>query len=530
MIMISLKPSCITRATEDLCKPIHVTRKWVIFFSPGLKYMKLITDHPSRPEPEQDPFMPNAVNLPMRFIRPPPGSRFRFILIIPMLVCALTWLGCAELQTLRVHTINQDKTIAGLKEENRQFRDAYYEIKQSLDDEVADHDKNLKLKNHALQQAKTFKTEQEKQLGDDLRALGLEYQAFQEDARELKLELELKLGKLERILQQVTAERDAGRQKMAEIQKKLETEKGHNAELTREKAKLKIEIQNRDDQIGNLQEDVAGRTEELEKVSLDLQSAGVEIQGLKEDLEKAKGHVSEMEDILATTDEELDLSRGEIKKLTEASSGTVELEKYRQAQSELKKLEAGVAELESSLDETGEELGNAEQRVQELKDGSHDLLQDDELAALRKKITEQLKSKSLELPVLVIHDRAGIRLILFSDDLFDKGTTVLAENASVTLTEIGGILSVAGNRLIMIEGHTDNEPVRDMPFPDNWRLGYARADSVRRYLMENQNISGQRIRTLSRADQAPIKDHSTPENRKKNRRVEIVIAHRLKQN
>ncbi len=445
---------------------------------------------------------------------------------IPILLFSLVGLGCAELQILRARTVEQDKALSELKEENRGFREAYYEIKQSLEDEVADHDKDLKLKEHELQQTRTLKTEQEKQLGDDLRSIRLEYQAFQEDTHELKLNLELKISKLERSLQQMIAERDAARSKMAEIQRKLGAEKDYNAELTHENAEMKIDIQNRDDRIASLQNDIADLKQEKDESSINLQAATGEIQDLKDNLSGVKGHVHEMEGLLAATDEELELARDEIKKLAAASSGTVSLENYHKLQSELDQSMDTITGLKSSLTESAAQLEASEDKLSAMESNSHDLQRDRDLMGLGNEITRRLESRNLKLPCRVIHDHRGVRLVLASDDLFDRGTTVLATNSGDTLAEVGKILSNIRNRIVIIEGHTDNEPVKDMPFPDNWRLGYARADSLRRYLMENTATPGKHIRVVSRADQDPVKDHSTKTNRKMNRRVEIVIAHR----
>jgi len=76
--------------------------------------------------------------------------------------------------------------------------------------------------------------------------------------------------------------------------------------------------------------------------------------------------------------------------------------------------------------------------------------------------------------------------------------------------------------LILIEGHTDNIPIKTAKFPSNWELGSARATSVL-HLLVSQQLDSSRLRAISYADTMPVTDNATPEGREKNRRVNILI-------
>jgi chemotaxis protein MotB len=76
--------------------------------------------------------------------------------------------------------------------------------------------------------------------------------------------------------------------------------------------------------------------------------------------------------------------------------------------------------------------------------------------------------------------------------------------------------------LILIEGHTDNIPIKTAQFPSNWELGASRATSVIHFLVLQQ-LDSSRLRAITYADTMPIADNSTPEGREKNRRVNILI-------
>ena len=75
---------------------------------------------------------------------------------------------------------------------------------------------------------------------------------------------------------------------------------------------------------------------------------------------------------------------------------------------------------------------------------------------------------------------------------------------------------------MVIQGHTDDRPVRGRRFDSNWELSASRAISVMRYMVENGGIDPKRLGTAGYADQRPLVPNDSRENRAKNRRVEFL--------
>ena len=73
------------------------------------------------------------------------------------------------------------------------------------------------------------------------------------------------------------------------------------------------------------------------------------------------------------------------------------------------------------------------------------------------------------------------------------------------------------------EGHTDNMPIHNAEFDDNWELSIARSLSVIRYIRAQEKIDPKRLRPVGCAEFHPIEPNDTPEGRALNRRVEIFI-------
>ena len=76
---------------------------------------------------------------------------------------------------------------------------------------------------------------------------------------------------------------------------------------------------------------------------------------------------------------------------------------------------------------------------------------------------------------------------------------------------------------IQVEGHTDSDKMSNHKYPSNWELSSARASSVIRYMIANQNFNPKIFIATGLADTVPIVPNTTSQNKSKNRRVEIVI-------
>ncbi|MBD3169325.1 MAG: OmpA family protein, partial [candidate division Zixibacteria bacterium] len=76
---------------------------------------------------------------------------------------------------------------------------------------------------------------------------------------------------------------------------------------------------------------------------------------------------------------------------------------------------------------------------------------------------------------------------------------------------------------IRIEGHTDNIPINTPEFPSNWELSTARATTVLRFLVESCGINPDKVSALGYGEHRPIGPNDTIENRRKNRRTDIVV-------
>lgn len=115
-------------------------------------------------------------------------------------------------------------------------------------------------------------------------------------------------------------------------------------------------------------------------------------------------------------------------------------------------------------------------------------------------------------------DRSVVRLR--GDSFFGSGSAEPRAAALPVLKRIGDALAQVPGA-VQIYGHSDNEPIRSLRYPSNWHLSKARADSVLEAL--RGSVDPARMRSDGKADAEAVAPNDTPENRARNRRVEIVL-------
>lgn len=102
---------------------------------------------------------------------------------------------------------------------------------------------------------------------------------------------------------------------------------------------------------------------------------------------------------------------------------------------------------------------------------------------------------------------------------FEVGSSVLTPKGIQLLDQLIPLIKEAGNKPVIVEGHTDNtgNPAK------NLALSQARADAVKNYLT-NAGIAQGQISASGFGDQVPVADNGSNEGRAKNRRIAIKIA------
>lgn len=140
-------------------------------------------------------------------------------------------------------------------------------------------------------------------------------------------------------------------------------------------------------------------------------------------------------------------------------------------------------------------------------------------AHVEKIIKENLsQSKSVKL----LKTDKGLVIRVNNKVLFDEGSAQIKPQAQKTLDEISKVLTKIDNPVI-IEGHTDSTPIKNLKYPSNWELSTARATNIISYIMKKGKVSPKRLCAVGYGEYMPVADNTTISGRNSNRRVDIIV-------
>jgi chemotaxis protein MotB len=134
-----------------------------------------------------------------------------------------------------------------------------------------------------------------------------------------------------------------------------------------------------------------------------------------------------------------------------------------------------------------------------------------------------IKKLEMENDVSVQAVDKGIIITMKEKVTFMPGDAEPLKTSEPMLDDIARIINQHPAFQIEIEGHTDNVPIMTHRYPSNWELSVARATSVLKYFINRHGMDSSRLTIKGNAEQKPLVENDSPENRAKNRRVEIRL-------
>jgi chemotaxis protein MotB len=143
--------------------------------------------------------------------------------------------------------------------------------------------------------------------------------------------------------------------------------------------------------------------------------------------------------------------------------------------------------------------------------------------AVKDSLEESIDTAGIGSLVGLRYDERGVVVSLPEALYFSPGTANLRPESLPPLREIAAALA-AQRGALLVEGHTDDQPVRSLVFTSNWELSAARAARVVRFLVEDAGFEGTRLTALAFADTRPLIENTDDASREVNRRVQIVVV------
>ncbi|MBQ6063035.1 MAG: OmpA family protein [Prevotella sp.] len=233
-------------------------------------------------------------------------------------------------------------------------------------------------------------------------------------------------------------------------------------------------------------------------------------QSAKEQLAASQERVSSLEDQLALAREQLQEQKKD----------------YAALQKSLDKSLTNTTQNNVSIEKLVDQINESNQYIRhlvEVKSKSDSLNM-----VLTNNLTRSLSKEELkEVDVQVLK---GVVYISLADNmLYRSGSYEINDRAEETLSKIAKIIMDYKDYDVLIEGNTDDVPIKRENIRNNWDLSCLRASSVVQYLQNRYGVDPKRLTAGGRGEYNPIADNNTEVGKQRNRRTQIIITPKLDQ-
>ena len=247
-------------------------------------------------------------------------------------------------------------------------------------------------------------------------------------------------------------------------------------------------------QLESCQTENKSLTESLQTAKEDLAAKNVRVASLEEQLAAQRKALEEQKKAYAALQASLD------KSLTNASQNNVSIEKLVDQINESNQYIRHLVEVKSKSDSLNMVLTN--------------------------NLTRSLSKEELkEVDVQVLK---GVVYISLADNmLYKSGSYEINSRAAETLSKIAKIIKDYKDYDVLVEGNTDNVPIKKTNIRNNWDLSTLRASSVVQALQNDYGVDPKRLTAGGRGEYNPIASNDTEVGKQRNRRTQIIITPKL---
>jgi chemotaxis protein MotB len=145
-------------------------------------------------------------------------------------------------------------------------------------------------------------------------------------------------------------------------------------------------------------------------------------------------------------------------------------------------------------------------------------------------VTSLKREVGIDDPDININVEKGVVMISIADNLlFKSGSYDVSDRAKGVLGKVAKVINSKPDFECMVEGHTDNVPIKNAVLLDNWDLSVKRATSIVRVLQNDLGVNPKQLIPAGRSYYIPLAENDTAENKAKNRRTRIIIMPKIDQ-
>jgi len=233
--------------------------------------------------------------------------------------------------------------------------------------------------------------------------------------------------------------------------------------------------------------------------------------GLKGDLDRLTGEHAALTGVKNKLDDtvaKLSKDKKELEKDLSSSKG--------ESQQRISELRQKVAAMEAENGRLREEIAGLQKAKAEVQKASQTYEQ----------LLDKMKSEISQGQVTISELKGKLTVNMVDAILFDSGKAEVKADGLAVLQKVVDILKTVNDKMIRIEGHTDNAQIRGSltaKYATNWELSAARAINVTRFL-QKQGLEPASLVATAYGEYKPMAPNDSEEGKAKNRRIEIVLV------
>ena len=249
----------------------------------------------------------------------------------------------------------------------------------------------------------------------------------------------------------------------------------------------------------------------------------------KKELQSCRDENKSLTSTLLTTKEDLAGKNARIASLEEQMRGMQQAlkaseDKYSKLQASLDKSLSNASQNNISIEKLVDQINESNQYIRhlvEVKSKSDSLNM-----VLSNNLTRSLSKEELkEVDVQVLK---GVVYISLADNmLYKSGSYEINDRAAETLSKIAKIIKDYKDYDVLIEGNTDDVPIKRENIRNNWDLSCLRASSVVQALQTKYGVDPKRLTAGGRGEYNPLQSNDTELGKQRNRRTQIIITPKL---
>jgi chemotaxis protein MotB len=187
---------------------------------------------------------------------------------------------------------------------------------------------------------------------------------------------------------------------------------------------------------------------------------------------------------------------------------------------------AALLDLQTLSVKSNTTIAEQAERLKNLKDIIQS--QRDVMNKLKNSISEALINYGDDELTVYVKD-GNVYVSLQEKLLFKSGSDVVDPKGKEALKKLVQVLATTKDINVIIEGHTDNIPIKTAQFKDNWALSTSRSNSILRIMTTEYGFNSEQISSSGKGQFHPVQTNKTEAGRAGNRRTEIILSPDLKE-